>query len=155
VYTVETAPVSRSTRWIEESGWAETFSMPDATIAPRGEHLVQSQIGMRPGESLDDAITRAERLLDAGYRDWRTRETWRRRARIEGETGAVDLPGTSWRDRPAVDRGGDVYLVGDMVAAPGLLAEVSHAAALTAVDAISERGRRPGRHPQAVASHRS
>jgi phytoene dehydrogenase-like protein len=131
---------------LEESGWAETFSMPDPTIAPRGEHLVQAQMGMRPGESLDDAIVRIERLLDAGFRDWRTRETWRRRARIEAETGAVDLPGTSWLDRPAVDRGDDVYLIGDMVAAPGLLAEVSHASSLTAVAAITKRAGHAARH---------
>ena len=55
----------------------------------------------------------------------------------------MDLPGTSWRDRPAIDRGDDVYLVGDMVAAPGLLAEVSHTAALTAVASINDRGRYP------------
>ncbi len=51
----------------------------------------------------------------------------------DGRTGAVDLPGTSWRDRPAVDRGDGVYLVGDQVAAPGLLAEVSFNSALETV----------------------
>jgi hypothetical protein len=40
-------------------------------------------------------------------------------------TGAVDIPDTSWRDRPSIDRGGGIYLVGDRVAAPGLLSEVS------------------------------
>jgi hypothetical protein len=34
--------------------------------------------------------------------------------------------------------GGDVYLVGDMLAAPGLLGEVSLASALTAVHAIGD-----------------
>src|SRR5207237_3043901 len=123
-------------------GWAETFSMADRTLAPRDEHLVQAQIGMRPAEPLDDAIARVEGLLDAGYEGWRERERWRRQAKIEGESGAVDLPGTSWRDRPAIDRGDDVYLVGDMVAAPGLLAEVTHAAALTAVQALSQKAAR-------------
>jgi glycine/D-amino acid oxidase-like deaminating enzyme len=133
---------------LDECGWAEAFSMADSTLAPRDEHLVQTQIGMRPDESLDEAITRAERLLDVGCAGWRERERWRRHAKIDGESGAVDPPGTSWRDRPAIDRGNGVYLVGDMVASPGLLAEVSHAAALTAVDAITN-GERPGRQRHA------
>ena len=126
---------------LDECGWVETFSMPDPTLAPAGEHLVQAQIGMRPAEPLEDAIARLERLIDTGYPGWRDRERWRRQAKIEGESGAVDLPGTSWRDRPAIDRGDGVYLVGDMVAAPGLLAEVTHASALTAVAGLRERAR--------------
>ena len=126
---------------LDECGWVESFSMPDPTLAPADEHLVQAQIGMRPDETLDDAIVRVERLIDIGYEGWRDRERWRRQAKIEGESGAVDLPGTSWRDRPAIDRGNGVYLVGDMVAAPGLLAEVAHASALTAVAALRERAR--------------
>ena len=126
---------------LDECGWVETFSMPDPTLAPAGEHLVQAQIGMRPDEPLDDAIARLERLVDTGYDGWRDRERWRRQAKIEGESGAVDLPGTSWRDRPAIDRGDGVYLVGDMVAAPGLLAEVTHASALTAIAGLRDRSR--------------
>jgi phytoene dehydrogenase-like protein len=125
----------------DQSGWAEAFSMPDPSLAPDGQHLVQAQVGMRPGEDLATAIERAEGLLDAGYRDWAERVRWRRQAKIEDETGAVDLPGTSWRDRPVLDRGDDVHLVGDMVAAPGLLAEVAHASALAAVDALAARRR--------------
>jgi phytoene dehydrogenase-like protein len=134
---------------LDECGWAEAFSMADHTLAPREEHLVQVQIGMRPNEPLDDAIARAERLLDTGYQGWRDRERWRRQAKIEGESGAVDLPGTSWRDRPAIDRGNDVYLVGDMVAAPGLLAEVTHASARTAVRVLHDKV-----HPAAAAFSR-
>jgi phytoene dehydrogenase-like protein len=126
---------------LDECGWAETFSMPDRTLAPQGEHLVQAQIGIRPDETLDNAIARAERLLDTGYDGWRDRVRWRRQAKIDGESGAVDLPGTSWRDRPAIDRGDGVYLVGDMTAAPGLLAEVTHASALTAVAGLRDRAR--------------
>ena len=44
---------------------------------------------------------------------------------VDGRSGALDLPGTTWRDRPAVARGDDVFLAGDMVAAPGLLSEVT------------------------------
>ncbi len=51
---------------------------------------------------------------------------------MDARSGALDLPGITWRDRPAIDRGDGVFLVGDMVAAPGLLAEVSFASALEA-----------------------
>ncbi len=51
---------------------------------------------------------------------------------MTARSGPLDYPGTSWRDRPAIDRGDDVYLAGDMVAAPGLLSEVSWASALEA-----------------------
>ncbi|MGW7790566.1 hypothetical protein ACWGKX_24110, partial [Streptomyces tricolor] len=60
-------------------------------------------------------------------------------AGADGRTGAVDLPGRSWRDRPAVDRGDGVYLAGDQVAAPGVLAEVSFNSAVTAVSLILGR----------------
>ncbi|CAM5614935.1 NAD(P)-binding protein [Streptomyces violaceorubidus] len=72
-------------------------------------------------------------MLDLGFPRWRERLTWRRDAVANGRTGAVDLPGTTWRDRPAVDRGDGVYLAGDQVASPGLLSEVSFNSALTAV----------------------
>ena len=51
---------------------------------------------------------------------------------MDARSGALDMPGTSWRDRPAVDRGDGVFLAGDMVAAPGLLSEVSWASAIEA-----------------------
>jgi RNA polymerase sigma factor (sigma-70 family) len=53
----------------------------------------------------------------------------------DGRTGALDLPGTSWRDRPAVHRGDGVWLAGDQVAVPGLLSEVSVNSALAAARA--------------------
>lgn len=80
---------------------------------------------VRPGESVDAAGARLERLLDQCLDGWRERETWRRRQVMDGRSGALDLPGTTWADRPAVDRGDGVFLAGDMVAAPGLLAEVA------------------------------
>ena len=48
---------------------------------------------------------------------------------MDARSGALDMPGTTWRDRPAVDRGDGVFLAGDMVAADGLLAEVAWASA--------------------------
>ncbi len=127
---------------LDAAGFCETFTKADPSLAPKGEHLVQTQAGMRPGETLEDAVLRLEALVDVGFDGWRDRETWRRRARIHDETGALDLPGRTWRDRPAVRRGDDVWLVNDAVAAPGLLSEVSHHAALAAVAELGVPGRR-------------
>ena len=114
------------------SGWAETFSRPDPSLAPEGHSLVQAQMPIRPDEDADAALARLEVMLDRGYRGWRKREVWRRRMLAEGRTGALDLPGRTWRDRPAVDRGHGVFLAGDAVAAPGLLSEVSFHSAMEA-----------------------
>ncbi|MGW6788117.1 FAD-dependent oxidoreductase [Streptomyces chartreusis] len=118
---------------LDGTGWLERFTAQDRSLAPAGEQLIQGQIPIAPHESRADGIARAEQLLDLGFRGWRERVTWRREALANGRTGAVDLPGTSWRDRPAVDRGDGVYLAGDQVAAPGVLSEVSFNSALTAV----------------------
>lgn len=114
-------------------GWIERFTAQDRTLAPAGEQLIQGQVPIAPHEKKADGIARAEELLDLGFEGWRERVTWRRESLANGRTGAVDLPGTSWRDRPAVDRGDGVYLAGDQVAAPGVLSEVSFNSALTAV----------------------
>jgi phytoene dehydrogenase-like protein len=117
---------------LDEAGWIERYTAPDPSLAPEGEELIQAQIPVRPGESTERASLRLERLLDASFPGWRERETWRRRQVMKGRTGALDMPGTTWHDRPAVDRGGDVFLAGDMVAAPGLLSEVAWASAIEA-----------------------
>ncbi len=117
---------------LDESGWIGRYSGANPTIAPAGEELIQAQMPIRPGESADLAAARLERLLDVGVQDWRTRETWRRRQVMDGRSGALDMPGSSWRDRPAVNRGDGVFLAGDMVAAEGMLAEVSWASAVEA-----------------------
>jgi len=118
---------------LDAPGWLERFTAQDRTLAPAGEQLIQGQIPIAPGESRADGAARAEELLDLAFPGWRERVTWRRDAVANGRTGAVDLPGASWRDRPAVDRGDGVYLAGDQVAAPGVLSEVSFNSALTAV----------------------
>ncbi|MFE2263393.1 NAD(P)-binding protein [Streptomyces griseosporeus] len=118
---------------LDSPGWLERFTAQDRTLAPAGEQLVQGQIPLAPHETRADGIARAEHLLDLAFPGWRDRVTWRREATANGRTGAVDLPGTSWRDRPAIDRGDGVYLAGDQVAAPGVLSEVSFNSALTAV----------------------
>ncbi|MFD5075504.1 FAD-dependent oxidoreductase [Streptomyces sp. NPDC058371] len=118
---------------LDAPGWIERFSAQDRSLAPAGQQLVQGQIPIGPHESRADGVARAEQLLDLAFPGWRERVTWRREATAQGRTGAVDLPGTSWRDRPAVDRGEGVYLAGDQVAAPGVLSEVSFNSALEAV----------------------
>jgi phytoene dehydrogenase-like protein len=117
---------------LDEAGWIERFSAPDPSLAPDGEELVQAQIPIRPGESTEQTARRLDRLLDVSLPNWRERETWRRRQVMTARTGPLDYPGKSWRDRPAIDRGNGVFLAGDMVAAPGLLSEVSWASALEA-----------------------
>ncbi|HTR88701.1 MAG TPA: NAD(P)-binding protein, partial [Solirubrobacteraceae bacterium] len=117
---------------LDEAGWIERFSAHDRTLAPAGEELFQAQMPIRPGEDAERASRRLEALLDLSLPGWRERERWRRRQVMDGRSGAVDVPGTSWRDRPAVDRGEGVFLAGDMVAAPGLLSEVSWASAVEA-----------------------
>ncbi|MCW3017706.1 MAG: dependent oxidoreductase [Solirubrobacterales bacterium] len=117
---------------LDEAGWIERFTAPDPSLAPAGEELVQAHMPIRPEEDTAHAGARLERLLDGSLPDWRERETWRRRQVMDARSGALDMPGETWRDRPAVDRGDGVFLVGDMVAAPGLLAEVSWASAIEA-----------------------
>jgi phytoene dehydrogenase-like protein len=117
---------------LESSGWIERYTAPDPSLAPAGEQLVQAQMPIRPAESADDAAIRLERLLDASFEDWRGRLTWRRRQVMNGRSGALDLPGATWRDRPAIDRGDGVFLCGDQVAASGCLSEVSFASAIEA-----------------------
>lgn len=119
---------------LQETGWVERFTAADPTLAPDGEELVQAQMPIRPGESPDAAAARLERLLDAVFVGWRERETWRRRQVMRGRTGALDEPGYSWRDRPAVDRGDGVFVAGDMVAAPGCLSEIAWASAVRAAE---------------------
>jgi len=133
---------------LDEAGWVERFSAPDPSLAPAGYSLVQAQLGARPGEALEAAVGRIERMLDETFPAWRDRVVWRRRSLVTEETGALDLPGTTWRDRPAIDRGDGVYLAGDMVAAPGLLAEV---AAASAVEAARLAVTHPAVGPRPVA----
>jgi len=134
---------------LESAGWIERYSAQDSSLAPAGEQLVQAQMPIAPGESADAAATRLEGLLDAAFEDWRTRVTWRRRQVMDGRSGAVDLPGTTWRDRPAIDRGDGVFLCGDQVAAPGCLSEVSFASAIDAATLALEHSPRQTLRPVA------
>jgi NAD(P)-binding Rossmann-like domain len=131
---------------LQECGWIERYTAADETLAPPGEELIQAQMPIRPGEPIESAARRLEALLDASYGGWRERETWRRRQVMDGRTAALDPPGTTWRDRPAVQRSEGVYLAGDMVAAPGCLSEIAWASAIDASClAVSVAGSRAGR----------
>ncbi|MFE9133508.1 NAD(P)-binding protein [Streptomyces sp. NPDC007355] len=118
---------------LDAPGWIERFTAQDPSLAPAGQQLIQAQLPVGPGAAKADGVAHAERLLDLGFPGWRERTVYRREAMSQGRTGAVDRPGTTWRDRPAVDRGDGVYLVGDQVAAPGVLSEVSFTSAVEAV----------------------
>jgi NAD(P)-binding Rossmann-like domain len=117
---------------MDEAGWIGRYSTTNPSIAPAGEELIQAQMPIRPKESVEQTALRLQRLLDDSLEDWQSRETWRRRQVMDGRSGALDPPGATWRDRPAVDRGDGVFLAGDMLAAPGLLCEVSWASAVEA-----------------------
>ncbi|MER5964489.1 NAD(P)-binding protein [Streptomyces sp. NPDC002057] len=118
---------------LDAPGWLERFTAQDPSLAPAGQQLVQAQLPIGPGATRADGVAHAERLLDLGFPGWRERTVWRRESVAQGRTGALDRPGTTWRDRPAIDRGDGVYLVGDQVAAPGVLSEVSFTSAVEAV----------------------
>ncbi|MET9804749.1 FAD-dependent oxidoreductase [Streptomyces sp. NPDC006368] len=117
---------------LDAPGWLERFTAQDPSLAPAGQHLLQGQFPIAPRTPKADGVAHAERILDAGFHDWRARTVRRREAIANGRTGAVDHPGTTWRDRPAIDRGDGVLLAGDQVAAPGVLAEVAFNSAITA-----------------------
>lgn len=126
----------------DEGAMIERFTSQDPTLAPAGHVLLQGEIPLRPGESKLDGLVRLESLCDLAFSEWRHRITWRRDQVANDRTGALDLPGRTWRDRPAVDQGGDRYLIGDAVAAPGLLAEVSINSAISASELACRTVRR-------------
>jgi phytoene dehydrogenase-like protein len=126
---------------LANAGWIERFTANDSTLAPSGEELVQAQMPIKPDESADAACVRLEQLLDKSFHGWRERVSFRRRQVMSGRTGALDLPGFTWRDRPAIDRGDGVFLCGDQVAAPGCLAEVAFASAIEAATLAVEQSK--------------
>lgn len=116
----------------DEGGMVERFTSQDPKLAPAGHELLQGEIPLRREESKAAGLQRLESLFDLAFAGWRDRVRWRREQTANHRTGALDLPGRTWRDRPQINRGDGRYLVGDMVAAPGLLAEVSINSAVTA-----------------------
>ncbi len=123
---------------LEQGALIERYSAVDSTVAPPGWEIVQAHLGIAGAGHAEQGVARLEALLDETFAGWRERVLWRRRQVASERTGAVDLPGRSWKDRPAVDRGDGVFLAGDMVGAPGFLSEVSFTSAQRAArDALS------------------
>ncbi len=131
-----------STDWfrvidLQDRIYMARYSVVDRTLAPRGSDLPEAAAACAPSERLDVAIRRIELLLDMSSPGWRDRISWRRAYLMDGQTGAVDLPGTAWQDRPAVRRSPTLAVATDQSAAPGLLSEVGASAALSAVEALT------------------
>ncbi|MEV5506711.1 NAD(P)-binding protein [Streptomyces orinoci] len=117
---------------LDAGGFHEAYTPQDPATAPPGESLFQLTMPVREGESTAYARQRLEALADLTVPGHRERTTWRRWGTARGRTGALDLPGFTWRDRPAVARGDGVFLAGDMVAAPGMRGEIAILSAVKA-----------------------
>ena len=101
-----------------------TATFPDL-LGHRGPELFQAHLGIGPQASREDAAARIEATFDEAASGWRERVIWQRSLILTDATGAVDPPGATWQDRPAIDQGDDHFLAGDAVAAPGMLSEVA------------------------------
>lgn len=117
---------------LDEPMVAVRHSSVDRSLVPQGEELVEVATGFPPSETIEDAIRRMEAFLDASFKGWRERTTWRRALSSDAAAGAVDLPGHTWQDRPSIDFGGGIFLAGDWVGAPGNLSDVACASATEA-----------------------
>ncbi|MEO3803465.1 FAD-dependent oxidoreductase [Nonomuraea sp. B1E8] len=119
---------------LDGGGFHESYSLQDPTAAPEGETLFQMDMPVRHDETRAEAARRVRALADLAVPGWRERVTWQRSGTARHRTGALDLPGQTWRDRPAIDRGHGVFLAGDMVAAPGMRGEISINSAIMAAE---------------------
>jgi glycine/D-amino acid oxidase-like deaminating enzyme len=126
---------------LDDRIYGARYSLADPTLAPPGHELIQIAAACAPHERKADAERRVQRLLDQAWPGWRAAVEWRRSALRTHCTGAIDLPGTTWRDRPAVSRGNALAVATDQSAAPGLLAEAGIAAAQLAVQQLCETPR--------------
>lgn len=122
---------------LDEGGYHESYSMQDDSVAPAGQTLFQLQMPVRAGESNTDARARLCTLADTVVPGHFDRATFSRNGSAQHRTGALDLPGQTWRDRISIDRGDDIYLVGDMVAAPGMRGEIAVNSALLAASSVT------------------
>jgi phytoene dehydrogenase-like protein len=123
---------------LDDRIYAARYSLADPTLAPPGHELIQICAACAPGERKTDAERRVGRLLDQTWPGWRAAVRWQRGAVRTDCTGAIDLPATTWHDRPAVSRGNTLAVATDQSAAPGLLAEVAIAAAQLALQQLGE-----------------
>jgi hypothetical protein len=123
---------------LDDRIYAARYSLADPGLAPPGHELVQISAACSPHETKVQAQRRVHCLLDETWPGWRACVTWKRGSVRTHCTGAIDLPGTTWRDRPGIDRGKLLKVATDQSAAPGLLAETGTAAAQMAVTQLSE-----------------
>ncbi|WP_433510517.1 phytoene desaturase family protein [Nonomuraea sp. CA-143628] len=126
---------------LDDRIYVARYSLADLTLAPPGHELIQISAACAPGERKADAERRVRHLLDESWPGWRARVQWYRSALRTDCTGALDLPGTTWHDRPAISRGDTLTVATDQSAAPGLLAEVGIAAAQLALQQLGETPR--------------
>jgi len=133
--------------------YAARYSLADPSLAPAGHELIQVAAACAPGERKADAERRVQRLLDQAWPGWRGAVRWHRSAIRTHCTGAIDLPGTTWHDRPAVSRGAALAVATDQSAAPGLLAEVGVAAAQLAVQQLGVLRVSEARRPTGTRRH--
>jgi phytoene dehydrogenase-like protein len=122
---------------LDDRIYAARYSAADHTLAPPGHELLQIAAACSPRERKADAERRVHRLLDQSWPGWRAAVRWQRSCLRTNCTGAIDLPGTTWRDRPAISRSSTLAVATDQSAAPGLLAEAGIAAAQLAVQQLS------------------
>jgi phytoene dehydrogenase-like protein len=150
----------RRDRWavldLDRRVYVSDYSAYDPSLAPPGQHLIQGCAGLQEGETLEVGLERIHAVLDLARPDWRSRTKWKRQGLTIGGAGAADPPGTTWRDRPSINRGNDRWLAGDRVAAPGVLSEVAYASAVDAAQQALARINRTApiavpRFSQAVA----
>jgi len=127
---------------LDDRIYAARYSVADPTLAPPGHELIQIAAACAPRERKADAERRVQRLLDQTWPGWRAAVRWQRSSVRTHCTGAIDLPGTTWRDRPAISRGNGLAIATDQSAAPGLLAEAGVTAAQLAVEQLGETARR-------------
>jgi len=121
---------------LDDRIYAARYSVADPTLAPPGHELIQVAAACSPRERKTDAERRVQRLLDQSWPGWRAAMRWQRSCVRTHCTGAIDLPGTTWRDRPAIRRGSPLAVATDQSAAPGLLAEAAITAAQLAVQQL-------------------
>ena len=154
---------------LDDRIYAARYSLADPTLGPPGHELIQITAACSPRERKADAECRVHRLLDQAWPGWRAAVRWQRSCVRTHCTGAIDLPGTTWRDRPAINRSHTLAVATDQSAAPGLLAEAAITAAQLAVQQLGQTAlaspsphaslprasaRRPDKdHSDAPASH--
>ena len=131
---------------LDDRIYAARYSLADPTLSPPGHELIQIVAACSPHERKTDAERRVQRLLDQSWPGWRAAVQWHRISVYAHCAGAIDLPGTTWRDRPAVSLGNTLAVATDQSAAPGLLAEAGIAAAQLAVRQFGEPPGHPNRH---------